>query len=255
MKRIAVVFIALLLFGALKLPIEKSIDDAHRAAYFRGAKLNLSLREQIGQGAFIAALGGFRGAIADLLCIRATVAWENTQWSRVVFLYKQITTLQPRVTLFWEMAAAHMAFDASAAALQNPNQPREALRIKASREYIQIGREFLEEGVRNNPDRSVLYNRLGFLLMEKAKDHYGAYQAYTKASQFPEAFGYEKRLAAYELSYCPGKETEAYALLLKLYHKGKEEHTFRLLQRIKAMEEKLNISPEQRVCKPTGNPS
>ena len=56
MKRIAVALAALLLFGAVKFPLEQAVDQAHRNAYFRGAHLNLPLREQIGQGAFLAAL-------------------------------------------------------------------------------------------------------------------------------------------------------------------------------------------------------
>ena len=254
MKRIAIVLAALLVFGAVKFPLEKSIHDAHRAAYFHGATLNLTLREQIGQGAFLAALSGFRGVIADILSLQANEAWQNTQWSRVLFLYSQITTLQPRSTLNWEMGAWYMAFDAAQSALENPKQPREALRIKASREYIRQGRELLERGIQNNPDRYILYNRLGFVLMYKAMDHLAASQAYAKAAEFPDCMGYEIRFAAYELSLVPGKEAEAYALLLKLYNEGKNEHTPKLLARIKTLEEKLNIPMEQRVYKAPGKP-
>ena len=254
MKRIAVALAALLLFGAVKFPLEQAVDQAHRNAYFRGAHLNLPLREQIGQGAFLAALSGFRGVIADILSLQANDAWQNTQWSRVILLYNQITTLEPRMTLHWEMAANYMAFDASVAALEDPRQPRQALRIKTSREYIQIGRDFLERGIRNNPDRHALYNRLGFLLMEKLKDHQGAYEAYTQAAKFPEALGYEERFAAYELSKCPGKEAQAYALLVNLYRKSNREHTPTLLHRIHDLEAKLHISSEQRVYNPAGTP-
>jgi len=147
-----------------------------------------------------------------------------------------------------------MGFDAAAAALQDSKQPREALRIKASREFMQIGRDFLERGTRNNPDRAALFNRLGFFLMEKLQDHQGAYEAYSKAAALPDAMGYEKRFAAYELSRCPGKEAQAYALLRQLYEEGKPERRSTLLLRLKAMEEKLNISPDQRVYNPAGTP-
>ena len=254
MKRIGLVLILLLLFGAVKLPLEQSISDAHRAAYFHGAKLNLTLREQIGQGAFLAALSGFRGVIADILVLQANEAWQNTQWSRVMFLYNQITILQPRVTLYWDMGACYLAFDASSAALQDEKQPRQALRVKAAREWMRQGCEFLERGIRNNPDKFVLYNRLGNILMNKLQDHEGAYKAYSKAAEFPDAMGYEKRFAAYELSKCPGREAEAYALLRKLYDEGERERTPTLIQRLGAMEEKLNLPPEQRVYNRPGKP-
>jgi len=61
MKRIAAIFLLLLLFGAVKFPMEKALSDTHRNAYFHGAQLNLPLREQIGQGAFLAADGVDQG--------------------------------------------------------------------------------------------------------------------------------------------------------------------------------------------------
>jgi hypothetical protein len=39
----------LLLFGLARLPFEKSLDTAHRAAGLRTAALNIELREEIGQ--------------------------------------------------------------------------------------------------------------------------------------------------------------------------------------------------------------
>lgn len=255
MKRIPLVLALLLLFGAARFPLEEASARGRRAAYFHGARLDLPLREAIGQGAFVAALSGFRGVIADILSLKANDAWENTRWDRIVLLYDQITTLQPRVTLHWEMAAYYMAYDAAQAALNDTAQPRQTLRVKAQREYQNLGRDFLERGVRNNPDRYVLYNRLGALLMTKIGDHAGAYEAYAKAAEFPDCMGYEKRFAAYELSRCPGREAEAYQLLVNLYREGSREHTPRLLERIKAMEDILKIPQEQRVYKPPGAPS
>lgn len=246
-KRIALTLAVLLVFGAVKLPIESSISAAHRNAFFHGAKLNLTLREQIGQGAFLGALSGFRGVIADFLCLEAYGAWEHTQWNRVILLFNQITTLQPRVTLYWSMGMRYMAYDAATAALRDPNEPREALRIKASRAYMQMGREFIEQGIRNNPDRSVLYDQLGALLLNKMHDYYGAYEAYLKASELPESYPYQKRSAAYALALCPGKEAQAYALLVSLYREGRHHRVPKLLSLIKELEQKLNVPSEQRV--------
>jgi hypothetical protein len=246
-KRIAIVILALLAFGAARLPFERALDEEHRTAFFRGAKLDLGLREQIGQGGFIAALSGFRSVVADLLWIQANTAWQNTEWGRMVVNFDAVTTLQPRVILFWEMAAWHMAWNASNWARDNPKQPREALRIKAQREYFELGRLYLERGIRNNPDKYVLYDRMGLLLRDKLKDHYGAYQAYAKAAEFPDAPSYEKRFAAYELSQVPGKEKEAYEMLTKLYHMGEQERLPTLLTRIGELQEKLDIPQDQRI--------
>jgi len=246
-RRYFLLFLAVLAFGALKLPFEKKLDDEHREAHFRGATLNLGLREQIGQGGFIAALSGFRSIVADILWIQANTAWQNTEWGRMAVLFDGVTTLQPRVTMFWEMASWHMAWNASRAAMDNPKQPNEALRIKAQHEYFILGRDYCERGIRNNPDRFVLYDRLGLLLRDKLQDHLAASEAYAKAASFPDAPAYEKRFAAYELAKVPGREKDAYEMLVKLYQMGEQEHLPTLLTLIHELQEKLNIPAEQRI--------
>ena len=244
------VVLALLAFGAARLPVERALLREHRAAYFHGAKLDLHLREQIGQGAFIAALSGFRSVVADLLWIQTAAAWERTDWGRLILLYNSMTTLQPRMVLFWQDAAWQMAWNAAANARDNPHEPRQSLRIRAERQYVDIGRDFLERGIRNNPDRFPLYDHYGYLLKEKYKDHAGAAAAYAQGAALPGAFPYLKRFAAYELSYCEGREREAYEKLLALYRMGRGEQLPTLMLRLRAMEEKLAVPPEQRVYIP-----
>ena len=48
-----------------------------------------------------------------------------------------------------------------------PAQPRLALRIKAQREYFQLGKDFLERGIKNNPDRPQLYEAMARLYRDK----------------------------------------------------------------------------------------
>ena len=121
MIRGALVVLLLPVFGALRLPIESRLSEQHRSAYFRQAQLDLDLREQIGQLGFLAALSGFRSLVADVVFIQAHVAWERTEWGRVFLLFREATTLQPRSVMFWDMAAWHMAWNASVAALNDPS--------------------------------------------------------------------------------------------------------------------------------------
>ncbi|MEO5719887.1 MAG: hypothetical protein ABIR71_00270, partial [Chthoniobacterales bacterium] len=167
MKPGLLVLCAILFWGAAKLPIEHALCTTRAQTHLASLPLELDLREQIGQLGFVAALSGFRAVVADFLFIRAYIAWERTEWSRVLFLFRQITTLQPRSILFWDMAAWHMAWNASTAALHDSSQPRPALRLKAQREYFDLGRDFLEHGIRNNPDRPQLYEALGRLYRDK----------------------------------------------------------------------------------------
>src|SRR5205809_7147060 len=247
MIRFISVVIILFVFGAIKLPIERELSAIHRQEHFRGIEFNLDLREQLGQLGFIAALSGFRSIVADVLFIQAHVAWERTEWGRVLLLFRQITTLQPRAILFWDMAAWHMAWNASVAALNDKTQPRLALRVKAQREYFALGKDFLERGIKNNPDRPQLYEALARLYKEKYKDHEHASEFFAKAAALPGAPTFNRRFSAYELSYCEGREREAYDRLRQLYNEGEKERLPTLITRLKLLEDKLGIPQDQKI--------
>lgn len=245
--RKAVILAILLAFGLGKLRFEQRLTEEHRSAFFHGAKLNLGLRQQVGQFGFVAALSGFRSLVADLLWIRAHSAWEATQWGRMELLFNNVTALQPRAVTFWDMAAWHMAWNASVAAREDPRQPREALRIKAQREYFELGKDFLVRGIQNNPDRYNLYFSLGRLYLEKYQDHVAAAQQYGLAAAFPDAPTYVHRFAVYELALTPGKELEAYRGLLTLYRKGADERVPTLLKHLQRLQVSLGIPEKERV--------
>jgi len=245
--RAAVVILGVLLFGLARLPMEHGLSELHRELHFRAVDFNLDLREQVGQLGFVAALSGFRSLVADAVFIQAHVAWERTEWGRVLLLFRQVTTLQPRAVLFWDMAAWHMAWNASTAALNDRTQPREALRLKAAREYLQLGRDFLERGIENNPERPELYEAMARLYRDKFQDHERASEFFAKAAALPNAHSYARRFAAYELAQSPGREHEAYNQLRALYDSGERERLPTLLRRLKELEITLDIPQDQRI--------
>jgi tetratricopeptide (TPR) repeat protein len=247
MIRLLVVLAILVALGALKLPIEHDLAALHQQEHFRGVEFNLDLREKLGQLGFVAALSGFRAIVADALFIQAHVAWERTEWGRILLLFRHITTLQPRMLLFWDTASWHMAWNASVAAMNDQTQPRLALRVKAQREYFALGKDFLERGIKNNPDRPQLYEALARLYKEKYKDHERASEFYARASALPDAAPFDRRFSAYELSYCEGREPEAYERLRQLYDEGEQERLPTLIARLKFLEDKLKIRQELRI--------
>jgi tetratricopeptide (TPR) repeat protein len=246
-RKVALLVIILVAFGAVRLPVERDLATAYRKLHFHGVEFNLGLREQIGQLGFVAALSGFRALLADVLFIQAHTAWEQTEWGRVLLRFRQVTTLQPRAILFWDMAAWHMAWNASAAAFNDRSQPRLILRSKAQREYFALGKDFLERGIQNNPERPQLYESLARLYKEKYNDHERAAEFFARAAALPGAPSYDKRFAAYELSYCEGREQEAYHELRRLYDMGEKERLPTLITRLKFLETKLNIPQDQRI--------
>ena len=250
MSRILFALAIILVFGGLKLPPERALALQHRQAHVGDVELNLDLREKIGQLGFVAALSGFRAMLADFLFVQAYVAWERTEWGRVLFLFRQVTALQPHVPLFWDTAAWQMAWNASAAAINDRSQPRQALRVKAQREYFALGKDFLERGIKNNPRNPKLYESLARLYREKYNDHARASEFYRKAADQPGAPGYDRRFSAYELSYCEGWEPQAYIQLRRLYDESERERLPTLITRLKFLENKLNIPQGQRIPDP-----
>ena len=144
------------------------------------------------------------------------------------------------------MAAWHMAWNASVAAMNDQTIPL-PLRVKKQREYFAIGKDFLERGIRNNPDKPQLYEAMARLYQDKYKDHARAAEFYDKAAALPGAPSYDKRFAAYELSYCEGREQEAYGRLRQLYDMGEKERLPTLLRRLKFLEDKIDIPQDRRI--------
>jgi hypothetical protein len=240
----------LLLFGAVRLPVETSLEETRVTAGLRTASLDIGLRERIGQLSYAAALSGFRSLVAAFLWIEAHTAWEQTAWGRMAGIFESVTGLQPRSLVYWDLASWHMAWNASVAARENPAEPSEFLRLRAEREYQRLGRDFLERGISNNPDRYILHERLGIMLRDKFGDHCGAADAFARAAALEGVPPYVKRLAAYELASCPGREQEAYDQLRAIYLLGEQEHLPRVITLINELEASLDIPDADRLAPP-----
>ena len=252
--RQVVAVLLLALSGAAMLPIQSRIAREAQAAHFQKTTLDIDLRERIGQAGFLAALSGFRSPLAAILWIEAHAAWENTEWGRMAGLFDTVTTLQPRSLTYWDMASWHMAWNASIAAMQNEKQPSEALRIKAQREYFNLGRDFLERGIKNNPDRYQLYLELAVLLRDKFEDHCAAAEAFAKAASFADAPTYAARFACYELTKCPGREQEAYEKLRALWLQGEKQRLPSLINFLRELENRLDIPASARIDSAPAHP-
>ena len=253
MKRHVLLLAALLLIGWGRVHFEAALAVEQRTAGLRGSQLDLSMREQLGQMGFVAALSGFRAIVADGFWIHAETAWERTDWARMKIDFDITTSLQPRCILFWEMASWHMSHNATVNVLNNKGL-REAVRIRAARDYLQTGEEYLLAGIANNPDSSRLQEALGSLYRDKFNDHCRAAGAYAKAASLPHARQYVHRFAVYELAQCPGHEREAYGQLVALYKKGEDEHLPTLLKWLGILQEKLAVPPAERVYSPPPPP-
>jgi hypothetical protein len=240
MKPLLVLALIFAAFVPLKLKTEAACDR------IAPATLSIGLREQIGQSAFIAVLGGFRSVIADLLFIDAYSAWERTDWTSLLLRLRQATELQPRAILFWEMAGWHMAWNAGTAALEDDSKSP-AARRRLQHDYLELGKDFLVRGIAHNPEKPELYEALARLYRDKFHDHVRAAENFEKASRLPGHHSYDERFSAYELAECEGREREAYDRLRALYQRGEKERLPRLINQLRAMEERLKIPANERM--------
>ena len=247
MRRALSCFALILLFGLARVPFERGIMRDLHAAHFLEYQLNLDVRAQAGQMGFVAALSGYRAVVADYLWIEAYNAWSRTEWGRLKLLLDATTTLQPRAVTFWDMAAWHMAWNAGTNARENRKEPRETLRLKAERDYILLGEQYLVDGLKYNPDSAKLWEALGDLHAQKMHEPCRATQDYTMAAKQPGVLPYVKRQAAYFLAQCPGHEREAYQEMLRLYRLGEDERLPTLLVTLDRLQKQLGVPKDQQI--------
>ena len=87
-------------------------------------------------------MSGFRTIVADLLWIDANTAWERVEYGKMNLMLQTVTTLAPHNENFWDESAWHMAYNASVYAIDDPKQPKIAIRRRAQHEYFMLGKDY-----------------------------------------------------------------------------------------------------------------
>ena len=159
----------------------------------------VAVREKLGQGLVLAALGGFRGLAANALMLQAHGAWEEKQWVRVRSALEMATLLQPRVALFWDLASWHMAWSAAVAAERYDGEESETRRRIEARKWVEARRDLLERGTLAVPEKSILFQRLGDLYWQRLADYQAAAACYREALTKGDAPPYLERFVGYAL--------------------------------------------------------
>lgn len=197
---VAAGMLTLLAWGACKVPWEIRMTREQRQATlgFSGPTA-VAVREKLGQGLALAALGGFRGLAGNALVLQAHAAWENREWVRVRSALEMATLLQPRVALFWDLASWHLAWNAAVAAEQDPGETSETRRRLAARKWVEAGRQLLERGTLAIPEKAVLFQRLGDLYWQRLGDYRAAADCYREALGKGDAPVYLERFVGYAL--------------------------------------------------------
>jgi hypothetical protein len=226
-QRSGILAVALLAFGAARLPFEAGLAKELRDRGLTSPALDVGTRAKIGQTSSAIALGGLRTLVATFLNLRAFSFFEDQRWDDLGDTYDTIVDLAPRTGYYWDSACSHLAYDAES--YYRCDSPLPALwRKKAWRDAIYRGRDFLERGIRNNPNDAKLLSSLGYLLSDEfrypafrdsAKSFADSAAAYHRAAATGKALPYVPRMEFYALARVPGRESEALALGHALYQK------------------------------------
>jgi tetratricopeptide (TPR) repeat protein len=235
--KIVVLAVALLGFGAARLPFEAGLSRELRAARLMPPPLEIGTREKIGQTSSAVALGGLRTLVATFLNLRAFTFFTEQRWNDVESTFGMIVDLAPRTRYYWETGSWHLAYNAASYYLNDSKLPP-LRRREAWRSSIHKGRAFLERGIRNNPDDWSIHANLGFLLSDSNKFHAfrdanetfaAAAEAYRNAHETGKALGYVRRAWFYSLARVEGREDEALEFARTLYADSPQNHTPTLL--------------------------
>lgn len=243
-RKIGIVAVALLVFGAARLPFEAGLSRDLRAARLFPPALEIGTRDKIGQTSSAVALGGLRTLVATFLNLRAFTFFTQQRWDDVAETYETLVDLAPRTRYYWETGSWHLAYNAASYYAYDSKLPP-LRRREAWRSSIWKGRAFLERGIRNNPDDWSLYASLGFLLSDSNKfpafrdpdeAFAAAAEAYRKSAGTGKALAYVRRAWLYSLARVDGREAEALALARSLYAEGTRNHTPTLLALLLVLE-------------------
>ena len=246
----AILLVALLVFGALRMPFEAALSRQLRDAGLFPPPLEIGTREKIGQTSSAVALGGLRTLVATFLNLRAFTFFTERRWADVESTFETIVDLAPRTRYYWDTGSWHLAYNAASYYIHDSTLPP-LRRREAWRSSIMKGRAFLERGIRNNPDDWNLLAGLGFLLSDHNKFQAfrdpneafaAAADAYRRAAETGKALGYVRRAWFYALARVEGREAEALQLARKLYAEDRTNRTPTLLMLMLVLEAHENPS-------------
>jgi hypothetical protein len=223
-KKYWVLGVVILVAGAVRLPFERQLTAELHKEKLLSPKLEIGTGEKLGQTFYAVSLGGLRTLIATFMNLRAFGHFQKQQWADVSDAYDLIVDLAPRTKYYWDTGAWHMSSNASSYYLYESELP--PLRRKLLwKNYILAGRDFLERGIKNNPEHPLLHERLGQLLSDPyrikafgdpAAAYEASYKSYMAAVNTGIARKFTKRAALYSLVRVPGREEESLKLLLEI---------------------------------------
>lgn len=224
--KLLVAFAVIVAGGAARMSLERDFSRDLLERRLVEEPLNLSLREQVGQSAFIALLGGFRSLVASFVELESLTAREEGDWAKVEAAYALCTQLQPREYHYWDFRA-QASFPEAYEDFYYRDHVKGAIDGWLQQKYVDRSIEVQKEGLRHLPEES----RLMWAIARTCQD----FPRNKKASYEEAAYWFKK---SYDTNpkrwylrnswiYClardrqnPERVMEAWPLLLDMYNSG-----------------------------------
>lgn len=148
--------VVLLGAGFLRMPVEKALVERFRREHLLTPPLEIEVREKIGQTSSAVALGGLRTLVASLLHIGSMDEFSRLDADGLADIFETIVQLAPRSRYYWDVGAWHIRTNAPSWT-RNDSELPPIRRQTEWRRWIERGNDFLERGLRNNPDDAILW--------------------------------------------------------------------------------------------------
>jgi hypothetical protein len=220
-------------------------------------RLDSSL-EAAGQGVVLGVLGGFRGAVADIIWLRAQMLVEARNLPAAESLLGLVTAIDPRPLYFWLNGARIMAYDMPEwriAATGGYSTVPVAVQERIRREQAQRALARLDDAMRFHPSSAALWIERANLQLNRLGDMAGAAESYRRAWEQPGAPYFAARLHAVLLRRL-GRKAEAHTWLVGLHPQlpasDESAGAALVLTRIRELERELGVPAGQGYCQRAG---
>jgi tetratricopeptide (TPR) repeat protein len=210
---------------------------------------------EVGQGAVLAVLGGFRGLAADALWVHLHATWETRDLPATDSLVRLVTAVDPRPVYFWLNGARILAYDLCAWRIEAAggyNAVAESLQRRVVTEQAEAALRYLAAGIAVHPQRADLWLERANIELNRLHDTTAAAESYRRAAEQPDAPFYAARLHG-EMLRRLGRNEEALHWFVALHRSlppaNGEADAPGVLARIRGLESELHI-PSKEVYQP-----
>lgn len=149
-----------------------------------------SLDAALGQGLVLGVLGGFRAMVADLLYIRAYMAWEKKDLGSLETLLPMVVAIDPRPYFFWGEGALMLGFDTPVWLIRQQggiHQVPEGVQQRLFHQQANRALGFLEKAERWHDQNPRWYQDQAHLHWHRLGDRAAAASLYQEAATLPDS--------------------------------------------------------------------